>query len=139
MNRDEVVKRLESAIEGSRELDANIAALAWSNAGAFYVTDGDRPSEVGVGEWLVVRRIGEGRVARHRPAEYTTSVDAALSLVPKGMGWEVTFRRREHVHFAGMDVQRNPDTGRYDKFTGQAKTAALAICSAALRAAAAQT
>ena len=136
MNREDVIKRLESAIEGSRELDANIAALAWPGAGAFYVTDGDRPQEVGAGEWLVLRRTAEGRVTKHRPAEYTTSTDAALLLVPKTMGWEMTFLRREHVHMVGIDLRRNPDNNRYERFKGQAKTAPLAICSAALRAAA---
>src|SRR5579864_8425494 len=106
MNREDVIKRLESAIEGSRELDANIAALAWPGAGAFYVTDGDRPQEVGAGEWLVLRRTAEGRVTKHRPADYTTSTDAALLLVPKMMGWEMTFLRREHLHMVGMDLRR---------------------------------
>lgn len=136
MNREEVIKRLEGAIEGSRELDANIAALAWPGASAFYVSDGDRPHEVGSGEWLVLRRTAEGRVTTYRPAEYTTSTDAALKLVPKTMGWEMTFRRREHLHVVGIDFRRNPENGRYERFTGHAKTAALAICSAALRAAA---
>lgn len=135
MNREEVIKRLEGAIEGSRELDANIAALAWPGAGAYYVSDGDHPQEVGAGEWLVLRRTAEGRVTKHRPAEYTTSTDAALLLVPKTMGWEMTFLRREHLHTVGIDLRRNPENGRYEKYKGQAKTAALAICSAALRAA----
>lgn len=133
MNRDEVIKRLEAAIEGCRELDAKIAALAWSGAGAYHVSDGDRPSEIGTGEWLVLRRTGD-RVITHRPADYTTSIDAALLLIPKGMGWEMTFQRREHLHVAGIGTRRNLETGRYEEFIGQAKTAALAICGAALRA-----
>ena len=136
MTRDEVIKRLEAAIEGSRELDANIAALAWPGANAYYVTDGDRPTEIGNGEWLVLRRTGEGRVVKHRPPEYSTSTDAALLLVPKTMGWEITFQRREHLHVVGIDVTRNTVNGRYEKYIGRSKTTPLAVCAAALKAAA---
>lgn len=55
---------------------------------------------------------------------YTSSIDAAMTLVPEGWGWTLThwgcFRLWEIGD--GMDV------------TSKAKTPALAICAAALRA-----
>ena len=134
MTRDELVKRLEAAIVGSRELDAHIAAQAWPNAHAAYLNDDDRPLELDPGEWVVLRRTSESLVTKHRPPLYSTSVDAALLLVPKGQGWELTFRRREHLHAAGLGDIRNPANGRYENSLGLAKTAALALCAAALRA-----
>jgi hypothetical protein len=134
MNLEELASRLAGAVEGSRELDAKLAAAAMAGGTAYYVTDGDRPQDAAAGEWLVVRRTEDGQVVTHRPPRYTSSLDAAVSLVPKTMGWELTFKRRDHVYAAGIAPRRTPETGRYETHAGQAKTAPLALCSAALRA-----
>ncbi len=134
MTRDELIVKMGNAIEGGRELDANIAASIAPGTGAYYVADGDRPIDADAGEWLLLKRTEEGQVVTNRPHHYTTSLDAAVSLVPLGLGWEVTFRREDHVYVAGVAADRNPATGRYDRYEMQARTAPLALSGAALRA-----
>lgn len=96
----ELIERLEKAQEGSRELDAairfvvagdmtrcNYEERCWcENAGK-----PDHDNENGCGKWL---GLYDERTSYPRNWEedvrlphYTTSLDAALSLVPEGMCW----------------------------------------------------
>jgi hypothetical protein len=134
MTSAELEARLEGAVEGSRELDAKLGAMTMAGAAAYYVTDGDRPQDASAGEWMIVRRSDDGQVITHRPPPYTTSLDAAITLVPKTMGWELSFRRRDRGFAAGIGSRRAEESGRYEAFVGRAKTAPLALCAAALRA-----
>ena len=134
MTTEELIARLENAIEGSRELDANISAHIGQQAGAYYVTDADRSSDESVGEWLVLARSDDRHVTTRRPAAYTASVDAALTLVPLGLGWDLAFQRDDHVYIASVGADPNPQTGRFDRDQGTGKTAAIALCAGALRA-----
>ena len=134
MTLEELVARLEGAIDGSRELDANILAHIAQQAGAYFVADADRSGDEGLGEWLVLARSDDRSVTMRRPPAYSTRVDAALTLVPLGMGWDLAFQRDDHVYVASIGVDINPQTGRFDRDRGTGRTAALAVCAAALRA-----
>jgi hypothetical protein len=134
MTAEELIARLEGAIEGSRELDANISAHIGQQAGAYYVTDAERSADESAGEWLILTRSDERHVTTRRPPAYTHSVDAALTLVPLGLGWDLTFQRDDHVYVASIGAVPNTRTGRFDRDQGRAKTAAIALCAGALRA-----
>ena len=106
---DELIKRLESATEGSRELDAAIIMSG------LHVSMPDDP----VG-W---------------PPKFTTSIDAALTLVPAGRPWSITQQSSGVGYFA--DIAIKDDDGWWFEADGpgsEAPTPALALCIAALRA-----
>lgn len=107
----DLIARLEAAKEGSRELDAAID---------IYVTGGSSADLAYVLE-DVDRTL--------RPKHYTTSLDAALTLVPKGYFGEIDFGFLVDKQAAW--VRKNNDTPRV---IGYGKTPALALCIAALKA-----
>jgi len=116
---DELIARLEAATVGSRELDAEI--------------------------WLSIMKNGESMLMALRESpHYTASLDAALTLVPEGWAWELdwdkdgdatpawsTWSASAFCHPADRDPQ-NPHCPR--GMSRKAKTPALALCIAALRA-----
>ena len=104
-----LIERLESATEGSRELDLAI----------------DR--------WAREQHLPHVSRAQLR---YTQSLDAALTLVPGGARYKVGNLRQAWGYDLGRDVFQAAlsDTGRRGFITGHAATAALALCIAALRA-----
>jgi len=79
---DDLVKALEQATEGSRELDADVCKVAfWQSHGYYGETDEH-------GEWfLYSHRTGGNPTPKERLPHYTTSLDAALTLVPEGWRW----------------------------------------------------
>lgn len=110
---NDLIEKLEAATEGSRELDTDI--------------------------WSAVRC---PTLFNDRPP-YTTSLDAALTLVAEGWGWAaaeldegvpsaVTTNRKPQIKPGTLDS--NPD--KID-FRTKAATPALALCIAALKARAA--
>lgn len=115
----EVMGRLEQASEGSRELDEAI----WELLGAY---------EPGAGTSLC------------RP--YTTSIDAALALVPEGWDWQLglgAYGSSESKCGAGpvwafvmpQNIEQRRRIGGPDgDILWGASTPALALCIAALRA-----
>lgn len=112
---DELIARLEAVTVGDRMLDGDIreAIGEWKNIG---------------GHWLEHKSTGErkrGSILDGLP-NYTTSLDAALTLLKEGWGWTcnktITFDCGAQVF--GHDIHAD----------GNAKTPALAMCSAALRA-----
>ena len=103
----ELIERIEAASEGSRELDEAISAKV---AGVRFQS----VSTAGGG----LRQFGYGLST----PDYTTSIDAALTLVPESCGWAVY----EH---GSAQVGRNTK-----QYFGDANTPALAICAAALKA-----
>lgn len=101
----ELIARLEKASAGDRDLDSEIH---------FVITDG-----VGCG------------ASRSGP-HYTTSIDAALTLVPKGMHYEIdTFPngKGEPQYLALVAKPLDLSVG-----WSEGKTDALALCIAALEA-----
>jgi len=99
-----LIERLESATEGSRELDADVArvcGIEWSH---------DENGNYGPYDIMPMRVF------------FTRSIDAAVSLVPEGWGWcSDSLDPGEHYAQAGP-------------FLGEGHTPALALTIAALRA-----
>ncbi len=108
---DDLIARLNAATEGSHELDAAIY-LAINEA------------------WPVAN-----------PPRYTTSLDAALTLVPEGMFWNVGNAKLMGAGFQvtvgeparGLKIGRKWYAHELHPINGP-KTAPLAVCIAALRA-----
>ena len=118
--------RLENAKEGSRELDAEILRIARPEFA-------DMQFHPTVAGWLIG---GDHKQPEYAP-RYTTSLDAALTLVPEGCIWATS----AYTTFATADVTLTGEgflsaSGDVE-FEAQAKTPALALCIAALRARAA--
>lgn len=130
---NELIEKLEKAEAGSRELDAEIAAAL-------------RIPPPGAAKWIKNWR---GRYIAHTPpgrvkvqhsdgttgvhwsaAYYTTSIDAALTLVPRTCVWKV------YSDFPGDVFWAEVFDPRYEfSFSSCERSApALAICIAALKA-----
>lgn len=71
------------------------------------------------------------RLSANTPA-FTASLDAAMALVPEGLGREAFFLQRNSHGQCFADVWTDAEFNRYVK--GKAATPALALCAAALRA-----
>lgn len=103
----DLIKKLEAATEGSRELDISILKQIMP-----YRRD----------RFHAIANLDK----KHR---YTTSIDAALTLVPEGFHWWLE---------SGNEYGSNPHAGVYHKENEQqegiAETPALALCIAALKA-----
>jgi hypothetical protein len=143
----DLIERLEKATGPDRELDAEIAAKLklCSVANNPWI-------QKWAGEWKaingLVHLIGDhGSHGNFRPAAFTSSLDAALTLVPDGLEWQVSTRApkphagRAYIHnnemqFSGGGMARNP---RYLGWEDTAATPILALCLAALCARAAST
>lgn len=87
----QLIERVQAATEGSRELDAEIAAIL-----RMCPIDEDWVRNW-TGEWRaingLVHLIGDyGSSGNFRPREYTTSLDAALTLLPGGIQLDLTLR-----------------------------------------------
>lgn len=121
-----LIAELEAATEGSRELDAKITAAVKGRVfkkwlGYYYEFEG------GVG--------GYGGNKQDMPL-YTTSLDAALTLVPEGMLWQVSTAESE------ADVIWESSPSHYtERAVGESWAAdedtfnpALALCIATLKA-----
>lgn len=93
----ELIEKLEKATGPDRELDAHV----WSSVckvadfGPFTLAEGCRagfdPQDDGSVKLFIYGPgdAGPNYVARERSLKFTSSVDAALTLVPEGFPWEV--------------------------------------------------
>jgi hypothetical protein len=150
---DDLIARLESVGEGSRELDAKIAAAVGDmNDPKFDVTHYVAPPTYEVHHSydgpLVAARVtvkdNSQLVCIRKPRPYTTSIEAALTLVPEGWWIELNIckNRGQAVANCHCKLEQSPDTQNRDfaddePFEVKAinrPTPALAICIAALRA-----
>lgn len=125
MTHDDLIARLEAATEGSRELDWDIAHLLYP---------GEEPATVTVGPQL---------------PHYTTSLDAALMLVPDGWRWQIFGEGKSSDMDPRPMAMLYGDTFDVDRGYGQppdqdiewseahAATPTLALCIASLKALAA--
>lgn len=118
----ELIEKLEAAPEGSRELDAEIAR--WAHGDAAYL---DQPYST--------------------PMPYTTSLDAAMTLIPEGRTYGVG-ETRYYTHpltsetlepdgkiFGWARVTKDtPIVASGEEFEAEAPTPALALTIAALKA-----
>lgn len=122
-----LISRLEAAMAGSRELDAEIALAigytrAWHediapNRGGWYWRFGDLGSTHESHDW---------------PPLFSTSIDAALTLVPDAHEWTVGVDLENRVATAsvGEDVWDEA----FNLAIGRARTPALALVIASLKA-----
>ena len=139
-----LIAKLEAATEGSRELDAEIRFHVADDMNRCNFDEGSYHGdcdEPGCGGWLGLHDERRSYPQRWQDDErlprYTTSLDAALTLVPVdpkgGWYWRVghssLYRGWAHLNRYHPD---NCDTG--DETSGNAATPALALCIAALRA-----
>ena len=127
----DLITRLEEATEGSRELDAEIHCA---------ITPGRIVHPKGERGYTQDDLLHEARNTRLAQAQfisrsrgpsphYTTSIDAALTLVPEGCAWGCTFACGTSKPVASCGPW---DT--YPVSIRNAATPALALCIAALKA-----
>ena len=107
-----LLARLEAASEGSRALDELIAQAVYPELG--FGTKGDN-------KWYM-------HDVHVRIEDYTTSLDAALTLVPEGWAWDLMAWPDEPSE-AAICKPGSPHLGRW-----KAATPALALVIACLRA-----
>ena len=109
---EELIAMLEAATEGGRELDGKIHL--WRIADAL-LSDGSDGHAVRreLGHWSA-------------PPPYTTSLDAALTLVPEGRYVKLTLDRAHNKAWVWVELDDTEAVAR--------KTPALALCIAALKA-----
>lgn len=137
-----LIERLEKAEAGSRELDAEIAAtlrMPPPDAPAWIVDwDGPYVAHTRAGRVAVQHTNGETGVYWSAPA-FTTSIDAALTLLPEGWdfsvdsgsdGYSATVWKRGNYYDGGTGEWRTDEISMVNRCQGPA----LALCIAALRA-----
>lgn len=124
---NELLTRLEAATEGSRELDAEIAL---STRFPDYQFPNPVLNRKPRDHFEAFERITwDGGESGDRPAHYTTSIDAAMTLVPQWCGSIATRTRRGEL----ADVTLYGHSSGVP-FWSKAYTLALALCIAALKA-----
>ena len=132
----ELISKVEGAVEGSRELDAEITASLHNAAVKPYPPSDDfGPRD----RWQFWSQDGKhfiGSEAKFPVPLYTTSLDAALALIPEECLWLIG-----HTGLSdGLKLFRGDLWGAKTKpggFQGLANTAPLALVSACLKARAA--
>lgn len=142
----ELAARVEAATGPDREIDAGVW---WRVFGSHADTDADlRPQFEADPAKAMDRWCGKGwrtELTWAFPARYTASLDAAMTLVPKGWFWMAGNRDRltprayvenGKAAFVGAGTRRNPERLWFEV---TAATSALALTAAALRARAAAT
>ena len=129
---ESLIAKLEQSPEGSRELDVAI----WHLVETGWQRDESDPGW----SFRPVRDPNIGRTTVRDSVvapSYTTSLDAALQLVPEGWGWLVEVWQREES-WAQVVCRPKGSTKPSGIFEGaEAKSPALALCIAALKARAA--
>lgn len=123
----DLIAKLEAALEGSRELDFDMA-LAIGNMRI--IPEDYQHSEYAEayidGEWECIG--SEGQWEDYWLPNWTTSIDAALTLVPEGRYFTlrtISVRPQAMVHC--------PPRTKLGNHNGEASTPALALCIAALK------
>lgn len=121
-----LIEKLEAATEGSRELDCRIWCL---RQGFTY----RRYQQGTTDQFFYDDDTGSPQVISGFPPHYTTSLDAALTLVPEGYTWEVS------SPMFLTDLERKPAAfvwppSRCGGPKPYGATPALALCVAALKA-----
>jgi hypothetical protein len=135
----ELIAKLEEAEEGSQELDALVIATLIGGTiqlspfnGLWCIYRGERRN----GEpalWQPSAGLETQWWGAYKTLGVTRSIDAALTLAPEGMEWHVSNRGQigaDHLCFAGL--YGAPFVG--SECDTNAKTPALALCIASLKA-----
>jgi len=128
---DNLIKRLETATEGSAELDARLQAAEYDEV--FVKLDDSPRGRSHPRDDLSVCWIAENgrRYTCWRNKAYTRSLDAALTLVPEGYDWGVAWPKYGLGAFARVKWSLNPRLHAHRSPDG---SPALALCIAALKA-----
>ena len=114
-DREQLIEKLEAATEGSRELDGEIIMEVCEDAIVAPWPTEDYALHVFHGDELL------GANKAELP-HYTTSIDAAITLIEKGSRWEIQQDRT--ASFASVDGVQS----------GRCSSSAIAICIASLKA-----
>lgn len=122
MTLQDLIARLEAATGPDRELDVKIIEAI--NPGSRWEPYSPKARI----KWLMDES-GQRTICygKDRIPNYTTSIDAALTLVPEGMGWEVGFGRYV-PHIGTVWTGKGKCVGECDS------NRAIALCIAALKA-----
>lgn len=141
MTNTDLIARLEAATEGRRDLDAAVAlAIKYDSEDAFGRKLCDVIERLGVGAFT------DSGWETWRLPRWSSSIDAALTLVPEGCDWDVGHIRANGFVSATVMWQApagsrfheffdaGPDTTVWWAEKGKGPTPALALCIAALRA-----
>ena len=126
----DLIRRLEEAKEGSRELDAAIAALIRhpvSDKGTVLPDWVHRNFP----EWTILQggRLKAGCI--WEAPHFTTNLQDAVSAVPEGMNWDVSGGHPTHVW---ATIWNDGCTTAENLYQVSGATPALALCIAILRA-----
>ena len=123
MKRDELLalaERVEAATGADKSLDTwienHLDLARWERAGGY----------------------GDQDYNRLEPRAYTSSIDAALTLVPSGMPWSINYPANDGGQRSCHGIRTKPSADICGVF-GCAATPALALTAAALRALAQET
>lgn len=131
MTLKELISKVEGAVEGSRELDIEIMeAIGWRCPGWDTESDATKalfPDRLGY-NWFSDTSPGYHGDVTSNP--FTTSLDAALTLVPGGKWWVLN----SGVQSGTSLCQLEGDDGGWTTFKAHAATPALALCAACLKA-----
>ena len=127
---NELIAALEAADGPSRELDAQIAAATRyfpKDVGSVW-RGGFRANSPELGRVECQTTLGTGG-PHYKANAYTSSIDAAMTLVPGGCAWHIS-------SVCPRDAFATIESGddRVQDFTGKAYTPAIALVIAALRA-----
>jgi hypothetical protein len=115
-----LIARLEVATEGNRELDAEIWLHCTQRGAEFVQLYGYKPSLV----------LSSDRMAGGLP-HFTTSLDAARTLVPEGKEWSLSHFQKPRRYYEACIG--NPVASNFE-IVVEAPTAELALCIASLKA-----
>lgn len=140
----DLIARLAAATEPSRELDAEIAVAieyaphfrrdVYRAEAVFDFRVGHEWNGPRVEVWVHVPGITEPRLEISRqPPAFTSSIDAALTLVPDTARYWIVTSRAPDDRTAHALVQMDGTNG-CSEFEADAATPAIAICIAALQA-----
>ena len=133
---NDLIARLGSVSEGSRELDARITVTLQLKPEWLRGCDRDLvlvPPDPRFAPFSTYT-VAAGRYGPSvEIAHYTTSLDAALTLVPEGMEWHVSNRGQIGAHrLCFASIYGPPMVG--SECDANAATPALALCVASLKA-----
>ena len=137
----ELLDKLRAAEEGSRELDCCISAELEDREVFFDGNTMMGRSRTPPHDQCVLGWIDPGKQARNFQAgwakppwpHYTTSIDAALTLVPEGWIWKANWFNSKGYALVGKPSEKG-NFKEPHKYPALAKTPALALCIAALTA-----
>lgn len=128
MTLSEIIARVEAATGPDRELDAEIGRALGLDVRAEFAEEPD------LGDWFIgqPRECGSWMEQDALP-DYTASLDAALTLVPKRYGRDLPIHMQRTTSFGCCAVVwHDPEFNRSER--GDAGTMPLAVCAASLRA-----